>query len=61
MRRDSERVRRERHTYTASVISHSRQRGKTLGIQKIKERHFTFKAQSENMSHAGDVTLKTQR
>ena len=42
---------RERFRYTGSVISHSRQREKTLGIQKIEQRHFIFKARSENMSH----------
>jgi len=26
-----------------------------------EERHFTFKAQRQNMSNSGDVTLETQR
>ena len=42
-------------------MSHSRHRGKNSYTQNTEERHFTFEAQRENMSHAGDVTLKTQR
>ena len=42
-------------------MSHSRHRGKNSYTLNTQERHFIIKAQRENMPHAGNVTLKTQR